>query len=115
MDLRKEKSKPDQERTEPIRSDRAEVVSESKLQRTRSFAKINPLNQPYLSPGGMKTQSSMFLQQQTCDSMTKCNTKKKTYIYSFLNTYYPFECLVLKVYKYIALYIISPFHLQHAA
>lgn len=77
MDLRKEKSKPDQERTEPIRSDRAEVVSESKLQRTRSFAKINLLNQPYLSPGGMKTQSNMFLQQQTCDSMTKCNTKKK--------------------------------------
>lgn len=43
--------------------------------------------------------------------MVKCNTKKIHYIYSFLNTYSPFECLVLKVYKYIALYIFFPFSL----
>lgn len=39
---------------------------------------------------------------------------KEYIIYSFLNTYYPFECLVMKVYKYIGLYIFSV-HLQHAA
>lgn len=87
------------QKAERDRAGVAELVSQSKLQHT--------LSQSDSFTHLVRLLEAVSQTHSRRDSMTMCNTKNT--LYSFLNTYYPFECLVLKVYKYIGLYIFSLF------